>query len=335
MITSLCGVVPVPFHKLLKGRLSMAHMIQSNLWGIDVAKTHMDSDSYPSGKAVRIDNHTAAIKTWLRQLPPKACLAVEATNSYHFELIKQAQRLGIEVYLINAYQLSRYREALGIRAKTDFNDAQLLARYLHRERDQLRPHRPLSQAQQRFWRLLRRRAKVVQITTQLRLSLNDLGTLGPTLKATLRQLNHLAQLIEKRLKQISLSLGWWPTCQRLTAIYGIGNLTAMALVAGYHRGTFTQANAFVAYLGLDLQVRDSGTRQGRRKLSKQGDRECRRLLFNAARTAARGPVHQPYYQTMINRGMATTQATVALSRKLVRIAFALIKSGDQYQPKTA
>ncbi|WP_355661033.1 transposase [Halomonas salifodinae] len=36
-------------------------------------------------------------------------------------------------------------------------------------------------------------------------------------------------------------------------------------------------------------MRDSGTQRGRRKLTKQGDPEVRRLLYNAAMAAIRQP----------------------------------------------
>jgi len=64
------------------------------------------------------------------------------------------------------------------------------------------------------------------------------------------------------------------------AIPGVGPLTAMALVAVYHRGHFRSVDAFIAFMGTDVRVRESGQSRGRRKLTKKGDPELRRLLFN-------------------------------------------------------
>ena len=56
----------------------------------------------------------------------------------------------------------------------------------------------------------------------------------------------------------------------------VGPLTALALVALYHRGEFVCADAFIAFMGMDVRVRESGQWRGRRKLTKKGDPEVRR-----------------------------------------------------------
>jgi len=62
----------------------------------------------------------------------------------------------------------------------------------------------------------------------------------------------------------------------------VGPLTAMAIAATYHRGQFRNDVAFIAFMGMDVRVRESGRFRGRRKLTKKGEPELRRLLFNAA-----------------------------------------------------
>ena len=67
----------------------------------------------------------------------------------------------------------------------------------------------------------------------------------------------------------------------------------MALVATWHRGAFSNVDPFIAFVGLDVRVRQSGRWQGRRKLTKSGDGEIRRLLFNAAMQARRNALGEP------------------------------------------
>ncbi len=90
-------------------------------------------------------NEPQAIRAWLKTLPAPAQLAVEATNIFPLPLIEAAHPLGHTVYVVDGYRLSRYRDSVGERAKTDRCDAQLLARYLVHEHDALRawtaPHR--------------------------------------------------------------------------------------------------------------------------------------------------------------------------------------------------
>lgn len=46
--------------------------------------------------------------------------------------------------------------------------------------------------------------------------------------------------------------------------------------------SFASADSFIAIMGIDARVRDSGKFRGRRKLTKKGESELHRLLFNAA-----------------------------------------------------
>ena len=46
---------------------------------------------------------------------------------------------------------------------------------------------------------------------------------------------------------------------RLRTTSGVGKLNALALKAMYHCGEFSKVDRFIAFLGLDIKVRDSGT----------------------------------------------------------------------------
>jgi len=107
--------------------------------GVDVCKERLDLFEYHGERSSSISNDAAAIKTWLDGLSGRVKLALEPTNRYHLGLAEAAYARGHEVYLIDPYRLSHYRAGLGRRAKTDAQDAQLLARFLQRELGELRP----------------------------------------------------------------------------------------------------------------------------------------------------------------------------------------------------
>jgi len=54
----------------------------------------------------------------------------------------------------------------------------------------------------------------------------------------------------------------------------------------------------------------------------------------AAMTASRSATWAPIYHRYLDRGLATTEALIILARKLARVAFALLKNGTQYLPKS-
>jgi len=70
-------------------------------------------------------------------------------------------------------------------------------------------------------------------------------------------------------------------------------------------------------------------------LTKKGDPEVRRLLYNAASSASRTKAWASLYQSYLAQGLKPTQALIKLARKLARIAFALMKHEDDYRPKIA
>jgi hypothetical protein len=83
--------------------------------------------------------------------------------------------------------------------------------------------------------------------------------------------------------------------------------------------------------GLDLYEISSGKHQGKRRISKHGRPLMRKLLFFAAINAvkSKGIMHEPYRQ-MLDRGMLEIKALVAVSRKLLRLIFALVRDNSVY-----
>jgi transposase len=246
--------------------------------------------------------------------------------------VEEALKAGVEVFLIDGYQLSHYREALRQRAKTDPSDARLLARFLANEGAQLTPFKPRSAKQQRLWRLLKRRATLVKTKSQLQQSLADVTELMRSIQALLRRIDRLLAQLDRRLRALARTLGWQELIARCASIPGVGFLTAVALVCTYQRGYFVGRDAFIAFIGLDVRVRDSGKHRGRRKLTKKGDAETRRLLHCAAMAAARSAYFKPQYQALKARGMATTAAYVVIARKLARLAFVLLRNETRFDP---
>ena len=312
----------------------MAMPVQPLIIGVDVSKATLAVCLSPDTPVQSVDNTPQAIARWLKALPPgPACFAIEATNTFHLEILEQAHRAGHTPYLVDGYRLSRYRDSLGGRAKTDATDAQLLQRYLSREQDHLRPWEPPPPGYTALQQLLRRRATLVQARVALQQSLAGIPGLKRSCTALLRQLTRLDTLIQKRLQEILAQLDWSADSQRCQAIEGVGPLTAAALTMTFHRGRFRGADAFIAFLGLDVRVRESGKMRGRRKLTKKGDPELRRLLYLAAMQASRSATWKAFYQRHLERGLSKIQAFVILARKLARVAFALLKNQSEYQPK--
>ena len=99
---------------------------------------------------------------------------------------------------------------------------------------------------------------------------------------------------------------------------------------------FARLDQAVAYVGLDLQVKESGKWKGKTKLSKRGSGLVRQVLYMTALSCLRrhnkASAFRGYYDALVARGLKGKQALVALMRKLLAVAFSLLKSGGVYDP---
>lgn len=312
----------------------MAMHVTKIILGCDVSQQWLDLCRYGDTNTRQIGNDRRSIDRWLKPLAgQRAAIAVEATNSYHELVVERARHFGLTVYLISGYQLRHYAESLNTRMRTDAGDAQLLARFLDREIEALQPYKPRSPQHQKLIRLLKRRALLVRQRHQLSQSFAELPELNSSVAALRRQLHRLINRIERRMHQLARQLGWSSDLARLRSLPGVGALNALAMCAAYRSGHFPHRDPFIAFLGLDVRSKDSGKHKGRRKLTKKGDGEYRRLLYNAAMTAVRnGGYYQHDYQALQARGLSKTAALVVVSRRIARLAYGLLKTQTTFDP---
>ncbi|MEK1835576.1 MAG: transposase [Pseudomonas sp.] len=314
--------------------MAMAVSVVKPIVGVDVAKNELVIYQAERDLLETITNDKAAIKKWLKALPTPVDLAIESTNIYHLEFADLAHEAGCTIYMVGGYELSHYRKGVKIRAKTDALDAKLLARYLKNEYEELHPWIPPSPLYRRLLSLFRRRAALVQARVGLVQSWANEPLLKTAFAEQLASMRRLETLVEKMINDHLNEAGLLAQLKRCMKVEGIGFLTGARLIAAFQRGDFRNADAFIAFLGMDLRVSKSGQKDGRRSLTKRGDPEARRLLHNAAMSASRTPAWKGFYEAQRARGFSTTQALVILARKLARVVFALLKGQSEYQAKT-
>ena len=310
----------------------MTILTSQTVVGIDIAKAEIVIYRSDRQTTDTIQNDRTALKRWLKTLPAQSAIAVEATNIYHLDTVELAHAMGHQVYVVDAYRVSSYRRGIGQRAKNDPCDARLLARYLTNEQDGLRIWSPPPKAYTSLKSLLHRRATLIQNHAGLMLSWANEPLLKKVQAAQQKAFKQADQAIQKLLRKVSKEAGIEENINRCKAIEGVGELTATGLATTFMRGDFANSDAFIAFLGMDLTVDDSGKKNSPRYLTKKGDPEVRRLAYNAAMAACRSAKWKPFYESYLARGFSKTQALVALARKLCRVAFALMKNQSEYQP---
>jgi transposase len=122
-----------------------------------------------------------------------------------------------------------------------------------------------------------------------------------------------------------------PGCRALLRLYGVGELTAVAILAelGDPR-RFTSSRQAVRYAGLDITVHQSDQRRAPGHLSRQGPPALRWALYEAAQAARRpGSPDRAYYDQAAQR-LGGNRACLALARKLLKRSFHILRDlGDE------
>lgn len=303
--------------------------------GVDVAKdTVVVACASRAFAPCTVKNARAALLAFLRGLPPGSRIGLEATGSYHELFAHLAVKAEFAVFLLNPRDTRRYAEGVGCRAKTDRVDAALIARLIEREHDKLLRYSPPTPEQRMLDRLLRRRRTLATAKGSVRQSLAGLTGLQAELDGLLERIDRLIALIDRRMATlIARDAQRADAWVRLQTIVGVGPLVGAGLTSALARIPFKTADAFAAFTGLDPRPDDSGKRRGRRRLSKRGPAELRRLLFNAAMSASRTKTWQPIYSHHRNRGWATTAALVIIARKIARTAWSIYHHNTTFRPE--
>ena len=121
-----------------------------------------------------------------------------------------------------------------------------------------------------------------------------------------------------------------PGCKALMGHYGIGELTAVTILAELGDARrFSSSRHAVRYAGLDITVHQSDQRRAPGHLSRQGPPALRWALFEAAQAARRpGSPDRGYYDQAADR-LGGNRACLALARKLLKRSFHTLRElGD-------
>lgn len=300
--------------------------------GADVAKAYIVvACAQGSFACKQIPNRRAELQAWLASLPVGSRIGVESTGEHHELLAQLACSRGLTVFVLNPRDLRHYARAVGLRGKTDRVDARLIARYVAGEHTRLTPWVAPSPEQRQIDRLLKRRAQISRARAALSQSLKGEKALAAELAALKRQFDAVLDKLDAKLaKLLAASPARQSTCRQLSSIYGFGPLLGTYLATLFERFAFHNAKAFVAFTGFDPRPNDSGNKIGRRRLSKRGPGELRRLLFLAAMNWSKTEHGRTLYEHYRQRGLSSTASLVVLARKLARIAFALHKHGTNF-----
>jgi transposase len=310
--------------------------------GIDISKKdfHVVLLKEERGlKPKKITNDTAGFENlnkWLKKSGVEelhACM--EATSIYGDALAEFLYEAGYQVSVVNPARIKGFAKSELLRTKTDSVDAALIARFCAAIKPSLWKPTPLEVKD--LQALLRRLESLTEMYQQEE---NRLETATETVaKLTKAHLDYIKEQQAEIKKMISAHFDQHPHLKQqrelLTSIPGIGEQTAAVLLAEVGRiEDYKNARQLAAYAGLTPCERSSGTSvRGKTRLSCTGNVRLRKALYMPAVVAMRcNPLLKAVSERLLGRGKVKMQVIGALMRKLVHLAFGILKSQKPFDP---
>jgi transposase len=306
--------------------------------GIDVSKAHLDVAVRPAGTASRLTNDPVGLAALVERLTPlaPALVVVEATGGYELPAVAALQAAGIPVAAVNPRQARDFAKGTGRLAKTDRIDAAALAHFAEAVRPEPRPAAPAERLA--LGALLTRRRQLLEMRV---MEGHRLATCrDAAVRAGLER--HIAWLdaecgdADRRLDEaVRASPAWRARDELLRSIPGVGPVASRTLLATLPELGSCDGGRLAALAGLAPFARDSGAMRGPRTI-RGGRPEVRRVLYLAALSAARhaGPL-KDFADRLRGRGKRAKVVLIAVARKLLTIANAVVRTGRPWDPSLA
>jgi len=268
-------------------------------------------------------------------------VVMEATGSYGVSLATTLAQGGFAVAVINPDQAHNVAKAVLQRAKTDAIDARMLARLAATL--QPAPWTPPPAIYTELQQRLVERDTLIGLRQQVRNQRHAVVQLPVVIPAVRARMEELiatfdAQIaaIEREITQIlPRDAGWAASAALLVSIAGIGVLTAAWLLVTTLNFTIgATPEAVTAYAGLAPVPKESGTSvRGRGAIGHGGNKRLRTALYMATLSATRyNPPIKAFYERLRAAGKPTKVARCAVARKLLHLAWAVVRKGRAFDP---
>lgn len=274
----------------------------------------------------------ADLARWLTKLNAirvHACL--EATGVYGEALAEYLFDAGHTVSVVNPARIKGFAQSLLTRAKTDKVDARIIAQFCQAMNPT--PFTPPPKELRLLQSWLRRLDALLVMRTQEH---NRLDVAPASVQTSISE--HVAFLdreIAAVRQAISDHIDHYPGLKQqadlLESIPGIGETTAAWLLGELDLKRFDSARHSAAQCGLTPKPRQSGTLHAPAHLAKTGNARMRKALYMPALAAIRfNPVIRTFALRLEQRGKHKMVIIAAVMRKLIHIAYGVLKSGQPF-----
>jgi transposase len=322
-----------------------------NWLGIDVAKASL-------AVALRVarqkrpyerqfDNDAAGIARLLRWVEergaplPELTVVMEATGVYHEQVALALYAAQCRVIVANPKRARDYAAGLGLLHKNDRVDAQALVRYAEHNAAELTAWTP-PPPEVRALRALHERLAALQEDLQREQNRLQQALIAGQPAIVIESLQRSVERLREECQRLTRAIedhfdqhpGLKSQRELLQSIPSIGPVSGDRLLCLLLAHRFESARQAAAFCGLIPVAYESGTSVRKRpRLSKQGDGQLRAKLYMAAVVAIQHNAQlRGIYQSLLAAGKSKMSAIGALMRRLVHIAYGVLKHQRPYDP---
>ena len=289
--------------------------------GVDISLEHLDV--YNAGRTKRFSNDSKGINQIERMLDVqdgvKRTLVYESTGWLSRKLAEQLAQRNIAQICLNPTKVRNYARAMGIHAKTDILDSQVIAMYAQstKMKENVEVNRDIMKLKElesgrEFF--VRRLAQ----TQTARAALSDKTLIKINEEAQREDERHVEE-IEEQMKQIVRgNKEMREQYEFLQTLPGIGEKISMALISQLPELGKLNRKQVAALVGVAPYNWDSGKMRGKR-MTRYGRRHIRNLLYLAVigRLGFKGSPIREYYEKLKGEGKASKVAIIACVRKML------------------
>ncbi len=317
-----------------------------NCIGIDVSKASINIHISKNAQDLKVDNSMKGFKSFhakLKKLYKKEIennvFIFEPTGSYSEALRKYCFEQKIKCFIINPKQFSNYAKALGVEVKNDIEDARVLSKALHLAKDGQVKIPVYDEDVERIKELMSYYKFTTKQTTQQKNHLESLESKNGDsfaireLKKSIKASKIKEQGIINQVQMIiDANAKYKNDYENIISIMGIGQIGAISLLHLFLKYPEANQRQITSLTGLNPIYKQSGTSlQSGYRISKSGAKTYRGSLFMAAMSAIRYDKNfKAFYERLKSKGKHTTQAQIAVMRKLIITAHSLYKNNRKY-----
>lgn len=306
---------------------------QKTFIGIDVSKETLEVYVDTSSKKIHCPNQTRDLKRLakeLKKLSPEL-IVMEATGGYETQAAITFTEASLPFAIVFPRRVRQFALGLGVIAKTDEIDAQVIARYGRTAGIEPKPLE--SNELRELAALTTRRSQLVEMRL---MEENRLDTSHPSMRKTIKEhISWLTRQTEKLDAEIDLCIEqsdtWRETRDLLTSVPGVGSVLASTLITELPELGSLSHKKIAALVGVAPFPRDTGKFSGRR-FCKGGRNSVRRVLYMATISATRfNPVIKTFYKRLCENGKRKKVALIACARKMLVILNAMTRNHVPWQ----